>query len=100
MVTTATGEKIAHRAVLIIALDENDELAAYVMESQNDKWVKAVRGQKIIISNKKHNCDSMMKHLLKEIVLFLNFKYILICFHQSISKIYHNVYFKKICLFK
>jgi hypothetical protein len=50
-VTTATGEVTQHRAVLIIALDENDQLAAYVMESQNDKWVKVVKGQEIVIPN-------------------------------------------------
>lgn len=51
MVTTVTDEKIPHRAVLIIALDENDELAAYVMESQNDRWAKVVPGQEIVIPN-------------------------------------------------
>lgn len=39
-IITGTGERIAHRAVLIAAIDENDKLALYVFESQNDKWFK------------------------------------------------------------
>lgn len=42
VVTTATGELLPHRAVLIIALDEADNLSCYVYESQNEGWQKVV----------------------------------------------------------
>lgn len=51
VVTTATGEKIPHRAVLIAAIDENDEIAFYVFESQNDGWQKVVNCSEIVIQN-------------------------------------------------
>ena len=51
-VITKTGEILPHRAVLIAAIDENDEIALYVIESQNDKWVKVrFSNQSILIPN-------------------------------------------------
>jgi hypothetical protein len=57
-VITDKGEVIPHRAVLIVATDENDKLACYVFESQTDGWQKVEKGKPIRIGTWSYNALS------------------------------------------